>query len=71
MALRIAKPHFRVGEFNGGECYIIVEPQSGDALNMFRGHVSLRLAEGVSLEKAREISAYLNENIEGIAEQDG
>ncbi len=70
MALRIAKPHFRVGEFEGGQCYVIVEPNSGDDLNMFRGHVNLRLAKGVSIEKAREISAYLNENIEGIAEQD-
>nr|DAH62808.1 MAG TPA: hypothetical protein [Caudoviricetes sp.] len=70
MALRIATPHFRVAEFEGGQCFIVVEPHSGDNLNMFRGHVNLRLAEGVSIEHAREISNYLNENIEGIAEQD-
>lgn len=70
MAVRIAQPHFRVGEFDGGHCYIIVEPNSGDDLNMFRGHVNLRLAEGTSIEKAREIAAYLNDNIEGLAEQD-
>lgn len=70
MAIRIARPHFRVGEFHDGQCFIVVEPHSGDDLNMFRGYINLRLANGISFEKAREISDYLNENIEGIAEQD-
>lgn len=70
MALRIGKPHFRVGEFEGGVPYVIVEPQSGDNLVMHKGHVSFRLPSGISLERAQEIVQFLRDNIVAIAEQD-
>ncbi|NTZ90451.1 hypothetical protein [Agrobacterium tumefaciens] len=71
MALKTARPHFRVAEFGDGTPFIFIDPYSGDDLAFFSNNTDFRLKPGTSYEEAKKISDFLNETIELIAEDPG
>ncbi len=68
MALRSARPHFRVSEFADGTPFIFIDPHSGDDLLFFANNTDFRLKEGTTYDEARRIADFLNEHIDLIAE---
>ncbi|NWJ25895.1 hypothetical protein [Rhizobium sp. RM] len=68
MALKTAKPRFRVAEFGDGTPFIFVDPHGGDDLAFFKNNTDFRLKAGTSYEEAQKISDFLNEHIGLIAE---
>ena len=65
-----AVPHFRAAENADGTLWIVMEPYSGDNLQVFRESVTIGfdLAPGTTLEEAQTIAKFMGEKLTGIAE---
>ena len=62
-------PTFRVGEFADGQPFIVLEPSSGDELNLFRNKsIGFDLRRGTTYEEAQEIVRFLQDRITHISE---
>ena len=65
-----AVTHFRAAEHADGTPWIVMEPYSGDNLQVFRESVTIGfdLAPGTTLEEAESIAQFMRKNLAGIAE---
>jgi hypothetical protein len=61
-----AKISFTVKEHAGGEPWIAIETVGGGLDGLTSGFFGFVLQPGTGYEKAKEISAYLNSNIEQL-----
>ena len=57
---------FRVQEVSGGEPWIRLEPLDKNLKNLGIGFLGFELSEGTTINKAEEIAAFLQENINSI-----
>jgi hypothetical protein len=57
---------FRVQEVSGGEPWIRLEPLDKNLKNLGIGFLGFELPEGTTINKAEEIAAFLQENINSI-----
>jgi len=57
---------FRVQEVSGGEPSIRLEPLDKNLKNLGIGFLGFELPEGTTINKAEEIAAFLQENINSI-----
>ena len=58
---------FTVKEYGDGTPYIAIEPCDGNLVLLQFGDLYFDMREGTTFEKAKEIAAYLNNNIESLA----
>lgn len=58
---------FTVKEFADGTPFIMAEPRSGGLQTLDGGFFAFDLPPGADEKKAREVAAYLNANVAGIA----
>ena len=59
---------FTVKEGGGGHPFIACEPRDGELSILGKNaFLSLRLKTAISIEKAKDIANYLNDNIEGVS----
>jgi hypothetical protein len=68
MTTRRARTRFRVAEHASGQPFIVLEPLSGDKLEMFAKGVGFDLPENTTYDEASEISDYLNAKLIHVAE---
>lgn len=57
---------FKAKEFHDGKPWIAFEP-AGNKLKGFSGLLGFDLKKGTTLEKAKEIERYLNDNIRALS----
>ncbi|MDI4231482.1 hypothetical protein OZ411_01470 [Bradyrhizobium sp. Arg237L] len=68
MTTRRARTRFRVAEHASGQPFIVLEPLSGDDLQLFSRSIGFDLPQSTTFEEAQEIAKYLNNKLVQIAE---
>ncbi|MGY3452486.1 hypothetical protein ACVILH_004828 [Bradyrhizobium sp. USDA 4353] len=63
-----ARTRFRVQEYASGKPFLVLEPLTGDTLDIFKWTIAFDLPEGTSFEDAQGISNYLNANLTHVCE---
>jgi hypothetical protein len=58
---------FKVKEFPGGEPWICLEPVREDLIALRNGFLGFDLPTGTTIQKAKEIAEFLEENIANVS----
>ena len=64
---RVMECVFVVKEDASGQPFIVTEPVTGSPELLVKVVLSLHLPEGISLEEARKVADFINDNIVGVA----
>jgi hypothetical protein len=68
MTTKRAKTRFRVAEQASGQPILVLEPLSGDDLQLFQKSIGFDLPPATSIEDAQELARLLNSKLVYIAE---
>ena len=58
---------FKVKEFTDGQPWIFLEPVDEDLIVLGNGFLGFDLPNGTTIEKAKEIAEFLEENIANVS----